>query len=108
MERRKQDAALVGLTRDQRGRVDPRGRIVTPESRIGERQAAEQLTRVSDVLTLLVEGYQRGVMMVDTAEVSDCLTIELEAQLRKLWPTSPIVQRTVGRWRSRPRDPGAL
>lgn len=104
MERRKQDAALVGLTRDDRGKPDPRGRIVRPDVRVGERLAAEQLTRVSDVLTWLVEGHQRGVLVVDTEEVSECLTRTLETELSELWRASPTLQRTLDVWRSHPRD----
>lgn len=103
LERRKQDATLVGLSRDHRGKVDPRGRILRPDARIGERHAAEQLTRVGDVLAWLVEGYRRGVLVMDTADVEECLTRALESELHELWPTSPALRPTLRDGRSRPR-----
>lgn len=108
LERRKQDAALVGLTRDHRGKVNPRGRIIRPAVRIGEHHAAEQLTRVSDVLTWLVEGFQRGFLGMDTPGVEECLTRALESELKELWPTSPALRRTLDVWRSQPRIREAL
>jgi hypothetical protein len=71
---------------------------------MGERHAAEQITRVSDVLTVWVEGYQRGVLGPDTMEVEDVLTEELEEDLHDLWPTSPAASRTLARWRDLPRE----
>jgi len=107
LERRKQDATHVGLSRDHRGKVDPQGRILRPGARIGERHAAEQVTRVGDVLAWLVEGYQRGAFVMDTPEVEECLTRALESELRKLWQTSPALRRTLHDWRTQPRIPDA-
>lgn len=78
-ERRKQDATYVG-------RLDGHGRVQTPEDRIGSENAAEQISRVSDVLRTLVDGFLGGRLIVDTDELEACLTPELRDELRDLWP----------------------
>lgn len=99
LETRKQNATYVGLTRRPNGKPDPKGRIVAPNSRISEKHAAEQLTRVGDVLTWLVDGYQRGILMMDTEELEACLTQALEAELEELWPDrTPALQRILDSW----------
>jgi AbiV family abortive infection protein len=86
LERRKQDGTYVGLTRTPEGRLDPDGRMVVPAFRVGEKQAAGQITRVADVLTSLADGFLQGILMMDTEELSACLTPELAAELAELWP----------------------
>jgi AbiV family abortive infection protein len=102
LERRRQDASYVGLTRDARGKADFNGQVLRPERRVTRRQAAEQITRVSDVLTWLVEGYQRELLGTEAAEIDQTLSPTLEAELADLWPTSPGLRRTLNGWRSRP------
>lgn len=86
LEKRKQDATYVGLTRTLMGRPDGNGRILVPASRVGQRHAAEQITRVGDVFAWLVHGYLDNVLVMDTEDLEACLSPQLAAELDDLWP----------------------
>ena len=105
LEARKQDAAYVGLSRNRKGKPDPNGRLMTPVSRIRKKHAAVQITRVSDVLVWLTEGYVRGFIGVDTDELESCFTRKLAVDLQELWTErGRSAEQALARWRLPPRN----
>ena len=84
LERDKQRALYVGLPR--RGKsIDMDARVIAPQY-TGKKQAARQITTVSDTLLVLAVGTAKGYQFLDLDEVHDMMTLRLARALREWWP----------------------
>jgi len=84
LDKKKQNATYVGLT-EQGGKLNIKGKIIIPASRVKEKDVTAQITRVNDYIVKLIEECRRGISSVDTDEVDSILTIRLSNELEALW-----------------------
>jgi AbiV family abortive infection protein len=89
LEELKQNSTYVGLSK-QGGKINIKGRLIEPWSRVKQEEVKGYITRVNDYIKILIVGCRRGVYSVDTYEVDALLTLELWHELSTLWEyTSP-------------------
>lgn len=74
-EQDKQDSTYVGLTRDQRGKVNLNGKIILPRLFAQPLKAKRQITLNNDFLLVYIDGFLRGIYSTDSYSIA-CLMEE--------------------------------